>query len=124
TTAVQATYLERFTAQLVAFNEVTMVWSHTLQRQWILVASIDARNAYEGWAVVDTSMSSFQVIGGAPPSPFEEEQESRLAVGTMIVVVAAVALVSVLSAVVLERPFRRWRERRAQRWKPPRNWKL
>jgi hypothetical protein len=124
TTAVQATYLERFTAQLVAFNQVTMVWSHTLQRQWILVASIDARNSYDGWAVVDSSMSSFRVIGGAPPSPFEEEQESRLVVGTMIVVVAAVALVSVLSAVVLERPFRRWRERRAQRWKPPRNWKM
>lgn len=124
TTAVQATYLERFTAELVAFNEVTMVWSHVLQRQWVLVGSLDARNAYEGWSLVDASMSSFQVLGGAPPSPFEEEQESRLVLGTVIVVVAAVALVAVLSAVVLERPFRRWRARRAERWRPPRNWRL
>ncbi len=124
TTAVQATYLERFTAQLVAFNEVTMVWSHVLQRQWILVASIDARNAYDGWPLVETSVSSFVVIGGDPPSPFEEEQESRLVLGTVLVVTGAVAMVAVLSAVVLERPFRRWLGRRAERWKPPRNWRL
>lgn len=124
TTAVQATYLERFTAELVAFNEVTMVWSQVHRRQWILIGSLDARNAYEGWSLVDASMSSFQVLGGAPPSPFEEEQESRLVLGTVIVVVAVVALGAVLSAVVLERPFRRWRARRAERWRPPRNWRL
>ncbi|MFQ6012922.1 MAG: hypothetical protein ACE5LS_04690 [Thermoplasmata archaeon] len=123
TTSVQASYLHRFTADLVAFNQVTMVWSQSLGRQWVLIASLDTRNVEEGWPSLGVSMASFRVLEDAPSTGIEE-QESRLVFSTVVVVTAAVVLVGVLSVVLLERPLARWRDRKAQRWRPPRKWRL
>lgn len=120
TVAVQSTFLRHTASERVAFMHVTMVWSHLLRHQWILLASTDERRAVEMWPEINATVSSFTVLDEgvgepeAPPSPF--------LLPTLLVAGAIVVLSAILGAVLLPMYLARRRKRKEAEWRPPRNW--
>ncbi len=120
TVAVQSTFLRQAALTQVAFNQVTMVWSHVLRRQWVLLATADERHVLEMWPAMNATVASFRLLDegvGDSTGP-----ESAFFAYTILVVAAIGALVAIAVVALLPTYVARRRTKRAARWRPPRNW--
>lgn len=122
TVAVQATLLRQTAADRIAFMHITMVWSHLLRRQWVLLASTDISRAVETWPALEAAISSFTVLDQGLERPADDD--NKFVVPTAIVL-GAIAVILAISTVSMLPLYLKWRQRRTEwRWKPPRNWRL
>ncbi len=120
TVTVQSTFLRQTALTQLTFNQLTMVWSQLLQRQWVLLATVDERHALERWAAINATVASFRLLDpgvGEPPGI-----EPAFFAYTVIVVAAIAALVAIAAVALLPLYIARRRRQRAERWRPPRNW--
>ena len=122
TLAVQSSFLRQTASSLVAFMQITMVWSYPLRTQWVLLASADERRGVEDWPALIASVATFEVLDKGIGEPARPESAF---VGYTILVIAATAALVGLAVVALLPTYVEWRKaRREGRWRPPRNWKL
>ena len=122
TGAVRATFLRQTASTLVAFNQITMVWSQPLHFEWVILASADERLAAEMWPALDAAVSSFRVLDEGIEEP--GTQDAVFSAYTAFVLMAIAVLVAIGLVAVLP-PYIAWRKaKHAGRWRPPRNWGL
>lgn len=118
--AVQASLIRQTASFDLAFMQITMVWSEALHRQWVILASMDARRAVEVWPAVDAAVSSFDVSDEGLEGPVDPR--SMFVIPTALVVGAIVALL-VIAGLALGPPLLARRRKRLEgQWRPPKNW--
>lgn len=122
TGAVRATFLRQTASTLVSFNQVTMVWSQPLHLRWVILASADERLAAAMWPALDAAVSSFRVLDEGIEGP--GDQDAVFSAYTLVVV-AAIAVLVTIGLIAVVPTYIGWRKaKRAERWRPPRNWGL
>lgn len=117
--AVQSTLL-RLEGSRVAFTQITMIWSGLLERQWVIIASVDSQEAHATWPLLEAATLSFRPLDEGLGDPGEQGPDVLLPM--LLVTAASVFLASALVTVLLENRLARWRERRREQWRPPSNW--
>lgn len=122
TVAVQSTFLRETASERVAFMEITAVWSSTLRRQWVLLASTDERRAIETWPALSASVASFRVLDEGAEG--NDLSDSVYVFPTALVMGAIAALLAIAVVALLPTCVARRKKREEGRWRPPRDWGL
>jgi hypothetical protein len=122
TVTVQSTFLRQTASDQIAFEQLTMVWSRLVQRQWVLIASTDEGRAREMWPALNAITSSFLPLDEGLGVP--DNLEAPFFLPTLFVASAIAVLISILAVVLVPAYLKRRAKKKAGQWRPPRNWRI